>query len=159
MTQRIPMTEDGLKKLKEKLTQLKEVERPHVERRLGEAREQGDLSENAAFSAAREELWNVDRHIAELEDQLSRVEVISSKRINVLEVAFGAHVKVKDKDSDFIDEYYLVGEGESNLAENKIAITTPIGQGLLGHKLGDIVSIKIPAGVITYEITEISYNS
>jgi len=158
MIQRIPVTLEGLKKLQEKLEHLKNVKRPRVEKRLGEAREQGDLSENAAFSAAREELWHLDRQIAEMEDQFSRVEVISTKNINVNEIAFSARVKVKDTDTRSIDEYILVGEGESNLAENKIAITTPIAQGLIGHKVGDVVEIKIPAGFLNYEIVEINYD-
>lgn len=158
MTQRIPVTSEGLKKMQEKLEYLTNVKRSRVEKRLGEARELGDLSENAEFSAAREELWQVDRQIAEMQDQISRAEIISARKVNKNEVAFGAKVKVKDMDTQVIDEYILVGEGESNLAENRIAITTPIGQGLIGHKAGDVVKIIIPAGILTYKVLEIEYN-
>lgn len=158
MVNKIPMTAEGLKKLQEKLTRLTNDVRPKVEIRLGEARAMGDISDNAEFSSAREELWRVDRQIVELQNQISCVEVITSKQINTKEIAFGACVKVKDKDTKSEEEFIFVGEGESNLSENRIAITTPIGQGLLGHKVGDVVKINIPAGIITYEILEISYD-
>ena len=151
------MTAEGLKKLQAKLELLTNQIRPPVEKRLGEAREMGDLSENAEFSSAREELWRVDRQITELKDQLSRTEVITAKQIDKSTIAFGARIKVKDLDTKDQEEYILVGEGESNLAENKIAITTPIGQGLMGHKVGDSVKISVPAGTLSYQIIEISY--
>ncbi|MEW6026461.1 MAG: transcription elongation factor GreA [Planctomycetota bacterium] len=157
MAERIPMTAEGLKKLQAKLEQLTNQTRPAVEKRLGEARAMGDLSENAEFSSAREELWNTDRAIAELNDQISRAEIITSKQIDRNTVAFGARVKVKDLDARVDEEYTLVGEGESNLSENKIAITTPIGQGLMGHKVGDKVKITVPAGTLNYQILEIRY--
>ena len=157
MTDKIPMTADGLKKMQSKLEQLTNEARPAVEKRLGEARDMGDLSENAEFSSAREELWRVDRQITELKDQLSRTEVITAKQIDKSTIAFGARIKVKDLDTKDQEEYILVGEGESNLAENKIAITTPIGQGLMGHKVGDSVKISVPAGTLSYQIIEISY--
>jgi len=157
MTDKVPMTAEGLKKLQAKLELLTNQIRPAVEKRLGEAREMGDLSENAEFSSAREELWRVDRQITELKDQLSRTEVITAKQIDKSTIAFGARIKVKDLDTKDQEEYILVGEGESNLAENKIAITTPIGQGLMGHKVGDSVKISVPAGTLSYQIIEISY--
>jgi transcription elongation factor GreA len=157
MTDKIPMTADGLKKMQSKLEQLTNEARPAVEKRLGEARDMGDLSENAEFSSAREELWRVDRQITELKEQLSRAEVITSKQIDKSIVAFGARIKVNDLDTKDEEEYILVGEGESNLAENKIAVTTPIGQGLLGHKTGDNVKISVPAGTLSYQIIEIRY--
>lgn len=159
MTQRIPMTAEGLKRLQEKLERLKNETRPEVERRLGEARAMGDISDSAEFSSAREELWRVDRQVAELQDQINRAEIITTRQINSDEIAFGASVKVRDKDNKLEEEFILVGEGESNLAENRIAITTPIGQGLLGHKVGDVVKIKVPAGFLNYEILEIMYGS
>ncbi|MFH1230673.1 MAG: transcription elongation factor GreA [Planctomycetota bacterium] len=157
MIQRIPMTAEGLKKLQEKLERLTNDVRSKVETRLGEARAMGDISDNAEFSSAREELWRVDRQIAELQNQIGCADVITARKINKNEVSFGARVKVKDKNTKFEEEFIFVGEGESNLSENRIAITTPIGQGLLGHKIGDVVKINIPAGTITYEILEISY--
>ncbi|MBI5778481.1 MAG: transcription elongation factor GreA [Planctomycetes bacterium] len=158
MPDKLPMTADGLKKLQSKLEQLTNQARPAVEKRLGEARDLGDLSENAEFSSAREELWRVDRQIAELKDQLNRSEIITSKQIDKNIIAFGARVKVKDIDTAEEEIYLLVGEGESNLAENKIAVTTPIGQGLLGHKVGDKVKIPVPAGMLSYQIIEIRYD-
>lgn len=156
MVDKIPMTAEGLKKLQSKLEQLTNQARPAVEKRLGEARDLGDLSENAEFSSAREELWRVDRQIAELKDHLSRTEVITSKQVDKDIIAFGARIKVRDLDAKE-EEYMLVGEGESNLAENKIAITTPIGQGLLGHKVGDRVKINVPVGTLSYQIIKIRY--
>lgn len=158
MVERIPVTAEGLKKLQAKLKKLQEEIRPQVERRLGEAREQGDLSENAEFDAAREELWRVDREITELKDRVNRAEVVSVSKTKCDEVAFGAKVKLKDTKTGEIDEYTLVGEGESNPREGLIAITTPIGQALIGHCAGDKVDIKVPAGVIHYEIMQIVYD-
>ena len=157
MIQRIPMTAEGLKKLQEKLERLTNDVRSKVEMRLGEARAMGDISDNAEFSSAREELWRVDRQIAELQNQIGCAEIITANKINKNEIYFGARIKVKDKDTKLEEELILVGEGESNPSENRIAITTPIGQGLLGHKIGDAVKISIPAGTITYEILGISY--
>lgn len=157
MEEKIPMTADGLKKLREKFDKLNNEIRPAAEKRLGEARDLGDLSENAEFSSAREELWRVDRQIAELKDQISRTEVITIRQIDKSTVAFGAKIKVKDLHAGDEEIYMLVGEGESNLSENKIAITTPIGQGLIGHKVGDQVKINVPAGTLSYQIIKIDY--
>ena len=159
MSNKIPITEEGLKKLQAKLNELINETRPAVEKRLGEARDLGDLSENSEFISAREELWRVDKQISDLQNQVNCAEIISARQVNRDEVAFGACVKVKDLDANIIEEYILVGEGESNIAENKIAITTPIGQGLMGHKVGDTVNIKIPAGFIKYQIIEINYGA
>ncbi|MFH1228457.1 MAG: transcription elongation factor GreA [Planctomycetota bacterium] len=159
MTQRIPITEDGLKKLKEKLTNLINETRPDIEKRLGEARELGDLSENSEFISAREELWRVDNQISELQSKISNADIVSARDVNQNEVAFGACIKIKDLDANIVEEYILVGDGESNPAENRIAITTPIGQGLMGHKVGETVRITVPAGVLKYQIIEIKYNA
>ncbi|MBI4712636.1 MAG: transcription elongation factor GreA [Planctomycetes bacterium] len=156
MVERIPVTAEGLKKLQAKLKNLQEETRSNVERRLGEAREQGDLSENAEFDAAREELWRVDREITELKDRVNRAEIISPVKIKSGEVGFGSKVKLKDIKTGEIDEYTLVGEGESSPREGLIAITTPIGQALIGHCVGDKVDIKVPAGIIHYEIMQIN---
>ncbi|MDI6733684.1 MAG: transcription elongation factor GreA [Planctomycetota bacterium] len=157
MADKIPMTAEGLKNLRAKLEQLTNQARPSVEKRLGEAREMGDLSENAEFFSAREELWHLDRQIAEVQDQISRAEVVTTKQIDTNTIAFGAKVLVKDLDTGEEEKFTLVGEGESNLVENRIAITTPIGQGLLGHKVGDTVRINVPAGALNYEIVRIIY--
>ncbi|MFA5795099.1 MAG: transcription elongation factor GreA [Candidatus Brocadiia bacterium] len=158
MNKKTPITADGLKKLKEKLSSLTSEIRPAVEKRLGEARELGDLSENSEFISAREELWRVDNQISELQSKITNAEIVSARNVNQDEVAFGACVKVNDLDANIIEEYILVGDGESNPAENLIAITTPIGQGLMGHKIGEIVKIKVPAGVLKYQIIGIKYN-
>lgn len=151
------MTQEGFDKLQKKLDQLKNVERPKTERRLGEAREMGDLSENAEFDAAREELWRIDGEISKLEDETARAEVISADKVAKDEVAFGATVMVKDANSGDEFEYTFVGEGESDPFNGKVAITTPIGQALLGHRKGDTVKVNIPAGTRNYKIVKIKY--
>ncbi|MEK7449996.1 MAG: transcription elongation factor GreA [Planctomycetota bacterium] len=156
MVERIPITPEGFKKLSEKLKHLEEEVRSAVQKRLGEAREFGDLSENSEFDSARDELWRVDRQIAELRDRLSRGEIISPSENKSNEIAFGSKVKIRDLATGDIIEYLLVGEGEADPSEGSIAITTPVGQGLLRHSKGDKVTIKVPAGVLHYEIIQIN---
>ena len=159
MAERIPMTREGLKKMEEKLSHLQNVVRPQVEKRLGEAREMGDLSENAEFDSAREEIWRLDAEVGDLQHRIQLAEIVTPGKVNRSEVAFGATVRLKDVKTNEIDEYTFVGEGESAPSEGRIAITTPIGQALLGHKIGDKVDIPIPAGTLRYEILQIDYSS
>lgn len=156
MAERNPMTLDGFNKLKKKLKHLEDEVRTAVEKRLGEAREMGDLSENSEFESAREELWRVDKQISDLRRQLTCADIIdSSNKEKPVEISFGCKVKLKNRDTGDILEYTLVGEGEADPSEGSIAVTTPVGQGLIRHKVGDKVEIKVPAGILKYEILQI----
>jgi len=152
-----PITAEGFKKLQEKLRHLENEILPAVEKRLGEAREHGDLSENSEFDSAREELWRVDRKIAELRQRLSLAEIITPAKNKSKEISFGAKVKIRDIDTGEVLEYTLVGEGESNPSEGLISITTPVGKQLLGHSVGQKIEVKVPAGDLHYEIIRIDY--
>jgi transcription elongation factor GreA len=157
MVERSPITAEGFKKLQEKLRHLENEILPAVEKRLGEAREHGDLSENSEFDSAREELWRVDRKIAELRQRLSLAEIITPAKNKSKEISFGAKVKIRDIDTGEVLEYTLVGEGESNPSEGLISITTPVGKQLLGHSVGQKIEVKVPAGDLHYEIIRIDY--
>src|SRR5437870_9006012 len=145
---RVPMTREGFEQARKRLEHLKYVEMPRVQKALGDAREMGDLSENAEFDAARSELWNLDQMIAELETKVSLAEVIDASKLNLDTVAIGALVKVEDVDRRAKDEFLLVGEGESRDGLDTVSVTSPLGQALIGKKVGDIAEFTAPRGKI-----------
>ena len=149
------ITAEGLEKLKSELQQLETVERPRVIAAIAEAREKGDLSENAEYSAAKEEQGHLERRIAQLRAKIADSQVLSEKDIDTSTVQILVKVRVLNMKSKEEKVYQLVAESEANRAEGKIAITTPIAQGLLGKKGGDTVSITIPAGILELKILEI----
>lgn len=155
MTDRIPLSQEGYDKLQEKLRWMKEDERTRLEKALGDAREKGDLSENAEFDVAREELWIIDRKIAELEEKLAHAYIVDKSKLPKGVVAFGSRVKVKDRDTGDVEVYVLVGEGESEPANNRISTSSPLAQGMMGAKVGDVRKIQTPGGILTYEVLEI----
>jgi transcription elongation factor GreA len=151
----IYLTQEGYEKLVNELEQLKTVKRRQLSRAVGEARSHGDISENAEYDAAREAQGHNEKQIVELEDKLARVRILD-KDIPADQVLIGAMVKLKDMDTDEQLEYTLVSELEADYAQGKISITSPVGEGLLGHKENEIVEIKIPAGALKYKIIKIS---
>ena len=155
--ERIPMTREGFEQVKKKLDHLKYVEMPRVQKALGEAREMGDLSENAEFDAARSELWNLDHMIAELETKVSLAEVIDASALNLDTVALGALVKVEDVDRRARDEFLLVGEGEVRDGVDTVSVTSPLGQSLIGKKVGEIAEFTAPRGKIRYRVIAFKY--
>ncbi|HLF92445.1 MAG TPA: transcription elongation factor GreA [Planctomycetota bacterium] len=154
---RVPMTQEGFEQAKKKLDHLKYVEMPRVQKALQEAREMGDLSENAEFDAARNELWNLDQMIAEMETKVSLAEVIDASKLNLDTVAIGAFVKVEDIDRKGKDEFLLVGEGESREKMETVSVTSPLGQALIGKKAGEIAEFTAPRGKIRYKIVSFKY--
>lgn len=155
---RFPMTPEGYEQAKKKLDHLKNTELPRVQKALGEAREMGDLSENAEFDAAREELWKLDGMISELESKISMAEIIDPKDLNKLDtVAIGAKVKVEDVSNNRKDEFLLVGEGETREDVDTVSTTSPLGQALLGKKVGEIAEFTAPRGQIRYKILSFKY--
>jgi transcription elongation factor GreA len=154
---RVPMTREGYEKLKAEVDYMQNVRMPELARRIAAAREMGDLSENAEYHAAREDQGILQAQINDRKDQLSRAFIVERNSLPTDAVAFGARVKVKDLDLEEVEIFTLVGAGEGNPTENKILITSPIGQGLLGKKKGDVVQIKVPMGMLRFEIVQIAH--
>ena len=149
------MTEEGLKKLKDELDLLKR-ERPSISRQIAEARDKGDLSENAEYDAAKDAQGMLEMKISKLESSVASARIINESRIKTSTVQILNRVKILNKKSGKIMEYLLVSESEADIKSSKIAINTPIAQGILGKKVGDVVEIKVPSGVVPFEIIEIS---
>ncbi|MBQ2067597.1 MAG: transcription elongation factor GreA [Paludibacteraceae bacterium] len=150
------MTADGLQKLKEELSFLESVERPRVIAAIAEARDKGDLSENAEYDAAKEEQGHLETRIAILKSKIVDARIIDESAIDTDEVKILTRVRVRNKMNGAERTYQIVTESEANLAEGKIASTTPIAKGLLGKKIGEIAKVQVPAGTLELEILEIS---
>ncbi len=150
------VTANGLQKLKEELQQLESVERPRVIAAIAEAREKGDLSENAEYDAAKEEQGILESHIAMLKAKIMDARIIDETDINTDEVQILTKVRVQNLKTGQEKIYQLVTEGEANILEGKIATTTPIAKGLLGKKVGDTAEVVVPAGTLQFKILEIS---
>lgn len=151
------MTREGYKKKMDEIAYLEAVERPKISHAIAEARDKGDLSENAEYDAAKEAQGMLEMKIAQLKDLVANARIIDDSKLNNEEVQILNKVKIKNIANGMVMEYTIVADSEANLKEKKLASSTPVAQGLLGHKLGDIVEIKIPAGVAKFEIVEISF--
>jgi transcription elongation factor GreA len=150
------MTAEGLQKLKEELQQLETIERPRVIAAIAEARDKGDLSENAEYDAAKEEQGQLESKIALIKAKIMDARIIDETSISTDEVQILTKVKVLNLKTNQEKIYQLVTEGEANVAEGKLATTTPIAKGLLGKKVGDIAEVVVPAGKLQFKILEIS---
>lgn len=150
------LTEAGLQKLKDELDHLRSVERPAISAAIAEARDKGDLSENAEYDAAKKAQGMLEMRIAKLEDTVANARVIDESRIDTNTVQILNRVKMKNMTTGKIVEYTLVSENEANLKEGKLAIGTPIAQALLGKKKGEEVDVKVPSGMLRLEILDIS---
>lgn len=150
------MTEDGLKKLKEELVELESVQRPEISRQIAEARDKGDLSENAEYDAAKEAQGMLEGKIAQLKTLLASARIIDESLIKTDEIQIMNKVTLKNLKTQKKMTYTLVSESEADLKSGKIAVSTPIAQGLLGKKVGDKVDIQVPSGVMSFEVLEIS---
>ena len=150
------MSQEGYDKLRAQIKQLEEVERPAVIQQIQEAREKGDLSENAEYDAAKEAQGKLESKIAQLKSQLADTKILDASRVKTDEVSILSKVELRMVKTGTKMTYTIVSEGEANIRENKISVTTPIAKGLLGHKVGDIVSVKVPAGDVDLEIINIS---
>jgi len=149
-------TAEGLKKLKEELNHLKDVERPKASNAIAEARDKGDLSENAEYDAAKEAQGMLEMRISKLEETLSNARVIDESQLDNSKILVLSKVKIKNQLNGMIMDYTLVADGEADLAKGKISVNSPIGKGLLGKSVGEIAQINVPNGVINFEIIEIS---
>ena len=151
------MTKEGYKKKMEEIAYLESVERPRISAAIAEARDKGDLSENAEYDAAKEAQGMLEMRISKLKDLVANARIIDESKLNTDTVQIMNRVKLLNKTTGKEIEYTIVADREANLKEKKIASSTPIAQGLLGHKVGDVVDIKVPSGMMKFEILEISF--
>lgn len=157
MVDRVPMTQTGYNKKKSELERLQNEEMPIIEKRIAEARAEGDLKENAEYHGARESQGFLQAKINQLRDELGRAVLIDPSKLPKDEVVFGCTVVVNDLDLDDEEEFTLVGAGEEDYMTGKILITSPLAQGLVGKKIGDKVEIEVPAGITRFEILDIRF--
>jgi transcription elongation factor GreA len=151
------MTADGYARLEEELRHLKGVARPEVIRAIAEAREHGDISENAEYHAARERQSFIEGRLAELEDKISRAEIIDPATLSGKQVKFGAHVTLIDEDTEEKSVYQIVGEDEADIKAKRLAITSPLARALVGKSVGDQVEVVTPGGSKSYEISKVAF--
>lgn len=157
MNSKFPITQKGFVQLEQEIRQLKYVDRPAIIEAIATAREFGDLSENAEYHAAREKQSFIEGRILDLEDKLSRAEVIDISKLSSDSVKFGATVKLIDDDTEEEAEYHIVGEYEADITKKRISIQSPLAKSLIGKSAGDIVEVSTPGGIKAYEILKISY--
>ncbi|MBS9774115.1 MAG: transcription elongation factor GreA [Tenacibaculum sp.] len=149
-------TEEGLKKLKDELAYLEQVERPRVSQEIADARDKGDLSENAEYHAAKEEQSLLETKIAKLKSVVSNARVIDESQLDISKVLIHSIVKIKNLTNNMEFTYTLVADSESDVRNGKLSVNSPIGKGLLGKKVGDTAEIQVPSGLMKFEILEIS---
>lgn len=151
------MTREGYKKKMDEIAYLETVKRPETSRAIAEARDKGDLSENAEYDAAKEAQGMLEMKISQLKDLVANARIIDDSKLNNEVVQILNKVKIKNIANGMVVEYTIVADSEANLKEKKIASSTPIAQGLLGHKIGEVVEIRVPSGLMKFEIVEISF--
>jgi len=156
--EKVPMTPGGLTRLQEELRRLKSEERPAVIRAIAEARAHGDLSENAEYHAAKERQAFIEGRVAELEDKISRAEVIDPATVSGDTVKFGATVKVVDEETDNALTYTIVGTDEADISKGLLSVTSPLARALIGKEKGDQVEVNAPSGPRYYEILSVEYD-
>lgn len=155
---RIPMSKDGYEKLKAQLDKMKNEDMPRIAEQIAQARGYGDLSENAEYDAAMEAQGMLQARINDLQDKLARAMIVDKSTLPTDRVVFGSRVKVLDLDLDDEEDFILVGPGEEDYDQNKILLTSPIGQGLVGKKIGDLVEVPVPRGTLKLKIVGISFD-
>ncbi|MCD8441244.1 transcription elongation factor GreA [Tenacibaculum dicentrarchi] len=147
---------EGLKKLKDELSHLEHVERPRVSQEIGDAIDKGDLSENAEYHAAKEEQSLLETKIAKLKNVVANARIIDESQLDLSKILIHSIVKLKNTTNGMEFTYTLVADSETDIKKGKLSVNSPIGKGLLGKKLGDIAEIKVPSGIMKFEIMEIS---
>ena len=158
MTEKLPMTAEGLNKLKNELENLKNTERPNIIKAIAEAREHGDLSENAEYHAAREKQSFIEGRISELENKISRADVIDTSSLDNSKVVFGATVEITDLNNDKIHIYKIVGADEADIEKNLISVSAPLGKAMINKSLNDVIEVVTPSGVKEYQINSINFS-
>tara|TARA_Y100000588_G_scaffold55924_1_gene53512 strand:- start:5143 stop:5616 length:474 start_codon:yes stop_codon:yes gene_type:complete len=149
-------TEEGLKKLRQELNTLKDIERPKISNAIAEARDKGDLSENAEYDAAKEAQGMLEMKISKLEETLAGARLIDESQLDTSKVLVLSKVKIKNMSNNMEMDYMIVADGEADLASGKISVNSPIGKGLLGKSVGDIAEIDVPSGTLKFKILKIS---
>lgn len=157
MSDKIPMTSEGLSRLEEELKHLRNVARPEVIKAIAEARTHGDLSENAEYHAARDRQSFIEGRVGELEDKIARAEVIDVSKLSGKTIKFGATVSVVDEDTNEKLTYKLVGEMEADVKQGLLAITSPLARALIGKSVNEVVEVNTPKGEKGYKITRVAY--
>ena len=152
----IYMTAEGYKKMVDELNELERIQRPAISKSIAEARDKGDLSENAEYDAAKDAQGMLEMKIALLKDTVASARMIDESKINTNEVQILTRVKIKNTQTNQIMTYMIVSESEANLKEGKLSVTTPIAKGLLGKKVGEKAIVNVPSGVMEFEVMEIS---
>jgi transcription elongation factor GreA len=155
--EKVPMTAEGYRALDEELKRLKTIERPSVIAAISEARAHGDLSENAEYHAAKERQGWIEGRIAEIEDKISRAQVIDVSKLSGAQVKFGATVTVVDEDTEDEARYQIVGEHEADVKQGRLSLTSPLARGMIGKESGDVVEVITPGGVKAYEILKVEW--
>ena len=155
--EKVPMTAEGHATMMEEVKHLKSVERPRIIKAIEEARSHGDLSENAEYHAAKEQQGWAEARVAELEDKLSRAEIIDITKLSGDTVMFGAKVTLIDEETDGTTSYQIVGEFEADVKKGKISVASPMARAIIGKKLGDSVEVNTPGGGKSYEITKVAW--
>jgi transcription elongation factor GreA len=154
---KVPMTVAGYAALEEELKRRQQIERPRIIQAIAEARAHGDLSENAEYHAAKEAQGHNEGRIAEIEDRMSRAEVIDVSKLSGSSVMFGATVTLVDEDTEEEKRYQIVGENEADVKSGKVSITSPIARALIGKKVGDTVEVNTPGGGKSYEVVNVAF--
>lgn len=150
------MTEEGYRKMMEEINYLETYKRPEISKQIAEARDKGDLSENAEYDAAKEAQGMLEMKIAQMKDMIAKARLIDDSKLDTDTVQILTRVKIKNTKNNAVMQYMLVSDTEANLKEGKIAVSTPIAKGLLGKKVGDKADIQVPSGMMTFEILEIT---
>src|SRR5574344_1138755 len=150
------MTAEGYKNLVDELNELENVQRPAISRQIAEARDKGDLSENAEYDAAREAQGMLELKISQLKETIATARIIDESKLSIDTVKILNKVRIKNLANNQEVEYMLVSESESNIRAGKLAVTTPIGKGLLGKKVGDVIAVQVPSGTLSFEVLNIS---
>ena len=158
MTEKLPMTAEGLNKLKNDLENLKNTERRNIIKAIAEAREHGDLSENAEYHAAREKQSFIEGRISELENKISRADVIDTSTLDNSKVVFGATVEITDLNNDKVHVYKIVGADEADIEKNLISVSAPLGKAMINKSLNDVIEVVTPSGVKEYQINSINFS-
>jgi transcription elongation factor GreA len=154
---KIPMTADGYNRLRAELKQLKSVERPAIIRAISEAREHGDIAENAEYHAARDRQSFIEGRVMELEDKVARAEVIDVSKLSGSVIKFGARVTLADEESDEEQTFLIVGEDEADISRGRLSVTSPLARALIGKGKGDSVEVTTPRGAKSYEVVTVDF--
>jgi transcription elongation factor GreA len=154
---KVPMTSEGYNRLQEELKRLKSVDRPAIIRAIAEARDHGDLSENAEYHAARERQGFIEGRVMELEDKIARAEVIDVSRLSGSIVKFGATVTLADEETDEEQIFQIVGEDEADVSQGRLSVTSPLARALIGKQIGESVEVSTPRGAKSYELVTVAF--